>query len=61
MQLSSGDNERKVASLEQQVGMLGGKVSELELLLAAARKEAADALEGAQAKEKVGWTSCDHI
>lgn len=53
VQLSSGENERKVASLEQQLGVLGGKVSELELSLAAAKQDTADALESALAKEKV--------
>lgn len=56
VQLSSGEgeNERKMASLQQQVGLLGGKVSELELLLAAAQQDTANALEGVLAKEKVG-------
>ena len=57
VQLSSGDNERKVASLEQQLGVLGGKVSELELSLAAAKQDTADAVEAALAKEKVGAAS----
>ena len=53
VQLSSGDSKKRIASLEQEVGAMGEKVSELELSLAKAKQETAVALEETLTKEKV--------